>query len=164
MAKPVILGTLISAALFCWSDGVVNADLMSREIRLPKDCPRFLKVTSKPAQEGLIGFVIRIQPEEATNAGDLYRGRVGTAGHLKLSSADALLGAIQVHESSEKSPDKSSDGGIAEFRFELVSQVAKHSTFTINASLFEKNGRPTLGGGKTYRIHLDGFLPGESPH
>lgn len=155
MAKPVMLAALISAGLFCSFVGETSADIILTDIKSSKDCAAFLKVTSKQTKQGLIEFVVRIQPEEATHAKDLYHDRVRSEGRLQISSADLILAAMMVH--------KALDRDVAEFRFELAPQVAKYSVFTISASLFEKNGRPTFGGGKTFRIHLDGFLPGNSP-
>jgi hypothetical protein len=156
MARPIIFVSLISATFFYSCDGRANAASIEIDIGLPKDCGTFLNVTSKQTKQGLIEFVVRIQPEQATDAGDLYRGRVGTNGRLKISSADTILASMLVH--------KSSDRDVAEFRFELARQLVKRSVFTVTSSLFEKNGRPSIGGGRTFRIHLDGFLPGDSPH
>ena len=157
MAKPVVLATLISASLLCLSDGRTCAGTILADITSPKQCDTYLKITSKPTKQGLIEFVVRIRPEEAANAGELYRGRVKTIGHLTISSADALLATMLVHQGSDKESGKQ----VAEYRFELSRQLAKHSVFSLSLSLFEKDGMPTIGGGKALQIHLDGFLPAD---
>jgi hypothetical protein len=157
MAKPVVLATLVSAALLCLPQERANAISILSEVTSPRDCDTYLKITSKPTKQGLIEFIIRIRPEEAAHAGELYRGRVKAIGHLTISSADAPLATMLVHQGSDKESGKQ----VAEYRFELSRQLAKYSIFSLSLSLFEKNGMSTIGGGHAFKIHLDGFLPGD---
>jgi hypothetical protein len=154
MAKYFISATLVSAWL-CWAVGQAKAEIMIQDIKSPKDCAPYLTVTSTRAKEGLTSFTVRIQPEEATNAGALYRGRVQTVVSLRVLSGNSTLAVVPVQQSPA--------GNTVEVQFDLANSLATASVLTIHASLYEKDGVSTLGGGRVFKIHLGGFLPAEAP-
>lgn len=109
-----------------------------------------VKIASKRLENGLIEFVIRIDPD-AVEKNDLYKGRITASGYLELSSDGKEVASIQLHAEKEKNETV--------FRFAVAETLAKSSQVMITTQLHEKDGKSTLGGGHAFTISLQGFLP-----
>ena len=48
---------------------------------------------------------------------------------------------------------------VSNYHFSISPSAAKTSELQLGVSLYEKDGRPTVGGGKSMQIHLAGFEP-----
>ena len=124
-----------------------------KDLKSPEEGGPALKITSKRLENGLIEFAVRIDAEavEHVGKGDLYEGRVTAGGHLDLSTGGKPLASIQLNAVKEKKETV--------FWFSVAESLAETSKVTLNTHLWEKDGRPTFGGGHTFVISLQGFLP-----
>jgi hypothetical protein len=142
------LATGLAVAVF-----ISDADAITEigDITSPKECGDHLKVTAERSADKLIRYVVRINPETVTSAGQLYSGRVKSSAYLELASANENLASVAVEPQIAKRE--------TEFRFRIAEHLAERSTLIISTNLYEKDGMPTLGGGVVYRIALKGFPP-----
>jgi hypothetical protein len=170
----LVLGYILLA-----STSAVFADIIETKIGAPQDVPDYLRVESKAAPDGMLEFVIRVNPDKAAHVeGDsLYKGRVSVTGSLHLATEKATIAQVLVEANRDiygrhrgdpvRARDdrsvKEKDDPQRNYRFKVASELAKHSKFHLSTHLHEKDGHPTLGGGVLYEISLAAFVPARAP-
>ncbi len=139
----------ITLAVVFLANARSEADLMLMTIREPGDCPKALTIKSK-MNAPMVDFEIAVDPE-AIERNELYRGRIHANAIVQVADAAGAVASLAVQGTKE--------GKWTRYQVRLSPSAAKHSELQIGVSLYEKNGRPTLGGGVSLRIHLAGFVP-----
>jgi len=152
IAKSACAAALAGTLLPCPS---AHADLMLETIRGPQQCPPGFNVKTRAGSGGMIDFDITVDAEEVAHAGALYRGRVRPSAFLQIGSPEHPLASIAVQGNTE--------GRSTRYRFRLLPSAARISELQIAVSLYEKDGKPTIGGGVTLQVHLAGFEPSGKP-
>jgi len=127
-----------------------SADLMLLKIRGPEHCPEGLTIKSK-ASDGMLAFEISVDAEEVAHAGELYKGQVRANAYVKIATSEQQIAFVNVHGTTE--------GKTTRYQFRISPQAAKTSELQLGVHLYEKDGRPTFGGGVSMQIHLAGFEP-----
>jgi hypothetical protein len=139
---------LVAAFFLIVPAGRCFADLMLSEIRSPKDCPESLTIKTK-LTDGMIVFDVDLDVEALANAGELYKGRVRAAAFLDIATATGKIASVTLQGTGE--------GTRTRYHFSVSESAAKTSKLAIGVSLYQKNGKPTFGGGHSLQIHLAGF-------
>jgi hypothetical protein len=142
---------LFAVAIALMPYQIANAVLTLSKIQAPEDCPDGLTIKTT-AKNGMIEFDVSIDVEKIANAGELYKGRVKSKAHLDISmSPEQKLAYVQLQGMPDSKPTR--------YHFSVAPPVIKSSKLYLSTSLFEKDGDPTLGGGVTIEVQLEGFGP-----
>ena len=122
-----------------------------RQIHSLKECPEGLHVAAT-STKGMIDVLIRVDPDKVEQ-NELYKGRAKATCHLDLFVGKDRVAYTQLQANAEDSQTV--------FRLKISETAASVSRLRLNTHLYEADGVPTLGGGKTFQIHLAGLIPAD---
>ena len=165
------------AALFVVIASVaVMGDVTVTKVIARDHLPEYIRVESEPAADGLLEFVISVDPVKAAHffGDNLNKGQRSVAGLLRMATKSSTVAQVTVeadrdiHGTHRGDPirvadDRSmtdKDYGQVTFRFKMSSELARWSIFYVRTLLHEKDGQQIPGGGAVYRMPLSRFVPG----
>ncbi|MCI0541468.1 MAG: hypothetical protein L0Z50_40225 [Verrucomicrobiales bacterium] len=140
----------ITALLIIVPCALLRADLMLMKIHSPKQCPDGLSIKSE-VNNGMIEFNVDMDAEKIAHADELYKGRVKANAFLRIATAGQEIAWVNLHGATE--------GNRTRYHFRISASAAKSSELQLGVHLYEKDGRPTFGGGVSMQIALAGFEP-----
>ena len=148
--REIMKAILPLAFVFLASMNPSLGDTMLFDIHSPKECGESVRVETKASRrgEGLVSVSLIFKP----TVPDLYRDRVKAFGVFVVKSGEETIAVSQLESAGKE--------GVFTFTFELARDAFRNSELTLSSQLFGKDGKPTLGGGEVYRLHLRGFQPG----
>ena len=144
-----LVPSLLAATIAITISLPATADLVVIQIHSHKECPEGLTVTARSAN-GMIDLIVRADANKIEQ-GDSYEGRIKATCHLDLSLNQKRIAYSELQGTPEKND--------IVFRMTISANAAMTSHFDLNTHLYDANGLPTIGGGKTFRICLAEFLP-----
>ncbi|MCI0541475.1 MAG: hypothetical protein L0Z50_40260 [Verrucomicrobiales bacterium] len=99
----------------------------------------------------MIEFDVDVDAEKIAHADELYKGRVKANAFLSIAADGQEIARVNLHGATE--------GNRTRYHFRISPSAAKSSELQLGVHLYEKNGRPTFGGGVSMQIFLAGFEP-----
>ena len=153
--KIIFAGILVAAALI---PSLVLADLILMKIDKPELLPTGLTIESKPGDAAMTRFDVYVDADALAN-NELYTGRARSHAVLKIATAQEQIASVVVQGSPERK-----SGGRTWYQFSVAPSAIENSELQVGVSLFEKDGMPTLGGGKSMQVKLAGFNPTAKAH
>ncbi len=111
-----------------------------------------MTIDSKVGEGGMIQFDVYVDTD-AIAANELYKGRARAHAVLKIATAREQIASVVVQGSPERK------SGRTWYQFSVAPSAVENSELQLGVSLFEKDGTPTVGGGKSMQIKLAGFEP-----
>jgi hypothetical protein len=130
-----------------------NADIMLHMVYGPKDCPDGLTIKTKATDGGMIQFDVYVD-SDAIASNELYKGRARANAVLKIATGQEQIASVVVQGLPE-----GKGGRRMWYQFTIAPSAARTSELQLGVSLYEKDGMPTLGGGRSMQIYLAGFEP-----
>lgn len=127
-------------------------DLMLLKIDQPEQLPAGLTIDSKIGDGGMIQFDVYVDADAIAN-NEMYKGRARPHAVLKVATSREQIASVVVAGSFERK------SGRTWYQFNVAPSAVRTCEFQLGVSLFEKDGMPTLGGGKSMQIDLAGFEP-----
>lgn len=147
-SKIALVAVVVAIAVILAPFQKSNADSMLWTIQTSKQCPEGLTIKSK-LSNSMIVFDVYVDAEKIANAGELYKGQVGSYAHLNIATSQQQIAIVTVHGAAE--------GERTHYQFSISPSAAKTSELQLGVYLFEKDGFQTLGGGVSMQIPLGGF-------